>query len=155
MEPVNSEISETTPQTDTEELIDQVHESRSGLVKIALIIAGTLSLGLGILGIVLPILPTTPFLLLAAICYSRSSERFYVWLLTNRMFGQYIRDWRENKGLTIGMKLWVIFVLVGTMSISIFIVPVFVVKILLVCIGTFITGYIFSLPTKRPDEHAD
>ena len=48
------------------------------------LIVGTLSLGLGILGIILPLLPTTPLLLLAAYCYARSSERFYQWLLNNR-----------------------------------------------------------------------
>ena len=70
------------------------------LIKIILISVGSLSVLLGILGIFLPLLPTTPFLLLAALCYSRSSERFYQWLVTNRWFGEYIRNYREGRGIT-------------------------------------------------------
>jgi uncharacterized protein len=134
----------------TEELRRQVHESRSVLVKVTLVIVGSICVALGVLGIILPILPTTPFLLLAAICYSHSSERFYLWLLSNRFFGHYIRDWRENRGLSIAVKLWVIFVLVVTMGISIvFFIPILPVKVLCIVTGIVITAYIWSLPTKR------
>lgn len=150
---MNSESTDIVQGGESVELREQVHESRSGLVKVALIVVGSISVVLGVLGIVLPVLPTTPFLLLAAICYSHSSERFYVWLLTNRLFGQYIRDWRENRGLTYAMKLWVILVLVVTMGVSIiFFIPIPAVKILLVVIGTCITLYILSLPTKARGE---
>ena len=136
----------------TEELRRQVHESRSTLVKVTLVIVGSICVGLGVLGIILPVLPTTPFLLLAAICYSHSSERFYVWLLSNRFFGQYIRDWRENRGLSIAVKLWVIFVLVVSMSISIiFFIPIMPVKVFCIISGVGITAYIWSLPTKRDE----
>lgn len=136
--------------TQVEELKHQVNENRSRFVKALLVVCGSICVGLGVMGIVLPILPTTPFLLLAAACYANSSERFYVWLLTNRLFGQYIRDWREKKGLSIGTKLWVIFVLVVTMGISIvFFVPILAVKLLLASIGLGITIYIWRLPTKK------
>ena len=75
------------------------------LIKIILISVGSLSVLLGILGIFLPLLPTTPFLLLAALCYSRSSERFYQWLVTNRWFGEYIRNYREGRGITSKHKI--------------------------------------------------
>ena len=66
------------------------------------------------------------------------------------LFGQYIRDWREKKGLTVATKLWVIFVLVVTMGISIvFFVPILAVKLLLASIGLGITIYIWRLPTKK------
>ncbi len=64
-----------------------------------LIVLGTLSAALGLLGVLLPLLPTTPLLLLAAACYARSSRRFYLWLTTNRLFGSYIRDYREGRGI--------------------------------------------------------
>ena len=66
------------------------------LKKNLLIAAGTLCVVLGVIGMFIPVLPTTPFLLLAAVCYGRSSKRFYHWLLTNRWFGEYIRNYREG-----------------------------------------------------------
>jgi len=69
---------------------------RNSLIRRVLIVAGTFFVGLGIVGIFIPILPTTPFLLLAAACYARSSERFYNWLLNHRWFAKYIRPYREG-----------------------------------------------------------
>ena len=70
-----------------------------------LISAGTVSVLLGILGIILPLLPTTPFLLLAAASYAKSSEKFYNWLINNRFFGNYIRNYREGKGIPLRVKI--------------------------------------------------
>jgi uncharacterized membrane protein YbaN (DUF454 family) len=67
-------------------------------IRILLIITGTLFVGLGIVGIFIPVLPTTPFLLLAAACYARSSRKFHEWLLNNRWFGDYIRNYLQGKG---------------------------------------------------------
>ena len=131
----------------------EVHESRSRLVKGLLLAAGTVSVGLGVLGIVFPVVPTTPFLLLAAACYAHSSERFYVGLLTNRYFGQYIRDWREKRGLTLATKLWIIFVMAGTMGASaVFFVPLVSVKIFLGIVGACVSIYVWRLPTKPRDS---
>ncbi len=69
------------------------------MVKAALIIVGTLSVGLGFLGILLPGLPTTPFLLVAAGCYARSSDRLYTKLLNSRRFGPFIRRFREDRAI--------------------------------------------------------
>ena len=66
--------------------------------KWTLILVGSLSIGLAFLGIFLPLLPTTPFLLLAAACYLRSSDRFYHWLIYHKWFGNYIRNYREGRG---------------------------------------------------------
>jgi uncharacterized protein len=63
-------------------------------------LAGTVSLGLGILGVVLPGLPTTPFVLLAAACYAKASPRLHRWLRTHRLFGPMVRDWEEHRSLT-------------------------------------------------------
>ena len=67
-------------------------------IRAVLIVAGTLCVGLGALGIFLPLLPTTPFLLLAAACYARSSQRFYDWLLNNKYLGQYITGYVQRRG---------------------------------------------------------
>lgn len=130
----------------------EVHESRSRVVRALLVFAGSVCVVLGVIGIVLPVVPTTPFLLLAAVCYARGSKRFYRSLLANRYFGSYIRDWREKKGLTLATKVWIVFVLVGTIALSAwYFVPMLPVKILLGAIGTGVSIYIFRLPTKQPE----
>lgn len=131
-----------------ESLRGEVHESRSRVVKGLLLVSGCVCVGLGVVGVVLPVVPTTPFLLLAAICFARSSERFYIWLLTNRYFGEYLRDWREKRGLTIGTKIWIIFVMLTTMGLSAFFVPLIPVRVLLAGVGFGVSAYIWRLPTK-------
>jgi len=74
-------------------------------MKFILIVIGTVSVGLGAVGVVLPGLPTTPFLLLAAACYGRSSTRFHHWLLNNPLFGRYISDYTLRKGLPLRTKI--------------------------------------------------
>lgn len=69
-------------------------------VRIVLAACGTVCVALGVVGLFLPVLPTTPFLLLAAACFARSSRRFYTWLVTNRWCGAMIRNYREGRGLS-------------------------------------------------------
>lgn len=80
-------------------------------VRLVLVLLGTLCVALGVLGVFLPVLPTTPFLLLAAVCYERSSRRFHHWLLSNRWFGDYIRGYREGRGLPFRQKAFMIVLL--------------------------------------------
>jgi len=70
-----------------------------------LLTAGLLCLALGALGVFLPLLPTTPFLLLAAACFSRSSRRMHAWLLSNRLFGPILRDWEERRAIQRRIKV--------------------------------------------------
>jgi uncharacterized membrane protein YbaN (DUF454 family) len=117
-----------------------------------LIGAGTLSLGLGIIGVFIPILPTTPFLLLAAACYMRSSERFYQWLINNRIFGAYVRDYIEGRGMPIRVKILTILLLWLAIGLSItFGVQNIVIRIILICIAIGVTAHI-SLIKKRKVE---
>ena len=124
-----------------------------GPARILLLVAGTLSVALAILGIFLPLLPTTPLLLLAAWCYARSSERFYRRLLANRWLGPYIRNYRKGRGMTARAKASSLVVLWLAMSVTIGVVtPVWWVSLLLVGIGSGISIFLLRLPTCRQEE---
>ena len=84
-------------------------------MKTLYIVIGTISLALGILGIFLPLLPTTPFLLLTAALYFKGSSRLYNWLLNHRYFGPYIRNYRENKAIPLRAKIVSLVLMWGTM----------------------------------------
>ncbi|RLG28902.1 DUF454 domain-containing protein [Methanosarcinales archaeon] len=115
-------------------------------------IAGTLSLIIGGVGIILPLLPTTPFLLLAAACYARSSERWYRWLLYNRWFGTYLRNWYEGKGIPMKAKALSILFLILTMGYcAVVVVPFFIGKVALILIAVCVSVHILSFPTLEPD----
>lgn len=75
------------------------------LLKIFYIILGTISLGLGIIGIVVPGLPTTPFILLTAWLYIKGSDKLHKWLISNKIFGKYILNFEKNKGMTMKSKI--------------------------------------------------
>ena len=74
-------------------------EASNPIIKALWVIAGSVFVVLGAFGVILPGLPTTPFLILAAACYIRSSQRLYDWLIANKTFGPYLRDYREGKGI--------------------------------------------------------
>jgi uncharacterized membrane protein YbaN (DUF454 family) len=115
-----------------------------------LTLVGTISLGLGILGIFLPLLPTTPFLLLAAACYSRSSRRFSNWLSGNRLFGKFIKDYQEGKGIPLKLKIFSILLLWITIGCSAaFAVQMLAVRAILVVIAFGVTIHILSIRTHR------
>ncbi|MFZ4453260.1 YbaN family protein [Salibacterium aidingense] len=118
--------------------------------KALFIIGGSTALMLGIIGIVLPLLPTTPFLLLAAWCYAKSSETLYDRLLASKWLGTYIKHFREERALPLKTKWTAVLVLWGSSLYSIlFLVPLLVVQILLFCVVVSITYFIFSLNTLR------
>jgi len=79
--------------------------NKISLRKWLLIAAGIIALGLGITGVFIPLLPTTPFLLLAATCFFHSSDRLYTWLIDHKLFGAYIRHYREYKAITLRAKV--------------------------------------------------
>jgi len=118
-----------------------------------LIVAGTLSTGLGIIGIFIPILPTTPFLLLAAACYMRSSERFYQWLINNRVFGAYIRSYIEGRGMPVRMKIFTILLLWLAIGLSIaFGIQNIVVRIVLICVAIGVTTHICLIKKRKVED---
>jgi len=120
------------------------------MIKHILILLGSIFLGLGFIGIIVPGLPTTPFLLLAAGCYVRSSNRLYSWLLDHKLLGKYIHNFRETRSISLRssvISLIVMWIMIG-LSISVFIknIPVRIIIVLLGVIGTCV---ILSIPASR------
>ena len=87
---------------------------RPTLLQTLLVAAGLVALGLGLIGIVLPGLPTTPFVLLAAACFARASPRLHRWLTTHRYLGPMVRDWEAHRSLPLRVK-WIAITMMGTM----------------------------------------
>ena len=88
--------------------------------RIFFLVLGILSVGLGFLGAFLPLLPTTPFLLLAAFFFSKSSDRLHDWLLNHKLFGKLIRDWREHRAIAPRAKVISVAMIIPLYSYSIF-----------------------------------
>ena len=119
-------------------------------LKPLLIVAGSVFVGLGVLGIFLPVLPTTPFLLLAAACYARSSQRFYCWLLNNRWFGTYIDNYRRKKGMPLKVKLLTVSLMWLTLIISlVFAVSSLVLRLILIILVLGVSIHILRIKTLK------
>ncbi|MDP2561848.1 YbaN family protein [Psychrobium sp. 1_MG-2023] len=116
--------------------------------KYSLITIGVTSVALGVIGIILPLLPTTPFLLLSAACFAKSSDRFYQWLITHPWFGEYIENYRSGRGIPMKVKISTIFLLWLSIGSSvIFFVSFFWAKVMLIIIATCVSYYLLSRPT--------
>jgi uncharacterized membrane protein YbaN (DUF454 family) len=125
---------------------------KPSLRKGLLIFVGVLSVGLATAGIFLPLLPTTPFLLLAAACFMRSSDRLYRWLVTHKWFGPYIKNYREHKAITRRAKIVLLLLLWGTLGYTaIGVVSALAVRVLLLLIGVGVTLHVLSLRTLTPE----
>ncbi len=122
----------------------------SNIKKAVLIASGSLSLGLGVLGIFLPVLPTTPFLLISAICYSKSSKKFSNWLLGSRVFGKYIKNYREKGGISLKAKIISITFLWITISYSaFFVIEIIWVRIILILIAIGVSAHLIYIKTIK------
>jgi hypothetical protein len=114
------------------------------------VVAGTISLGLGAIGVFLPVLPTTPFLLLSAAFYYKGSERMHRWLLNNKLFGNYIRNYKEGRGIALKAKAITLCLLWTTICYSaFFIVNIIALQIVLFVIAGGVSIHILTLPTFR------
>jgi len=118
--------------------------------KIIFLLLGILFTGLGFLGAVLPLLPATPFLLLAAYFFGKSSDRFLHWLLTNKICGEYIRNYREQRGMAVKDKVTtVLLIWVSIISSVVFAVDKIWARVVLFLIATAVTAHILRLKTLR------
>ena len=111
------------------------------------LIVGFLALGLGILGMALPVLPTTPFLLLAGAMFLRSSDRMAAWLFNHKLFGPPVRDYIEHKSVDKRSKILAMALLWPTILVSVVLVDPIWLKVLLVLIAIGVTIHIISLKT--------
>jgi uncharacterized membrane protein YbaN (DUF454 family) len=124
------------------------------MIKLILRIVGTISLVLGLLGIVLPVLPTTPFLLLTAYCYLRSAPNWHKRLLESKHLGPYIRNFQENKCIPLRIKVYAISMLWITITLSaVFAVSLWWVRLLLFAIAIGVTWHILSYPSNSQNNN--
>lgn len=113
---------------------------------------GTVFLILGGVGVFLPILPTTPFLLLSAACYYKSSKRMHYWMLNNRWFGSYLRNYAEGKGISLKAKLFTISLLWMLIIYAVFFaVNNIIIQLALLSIAIGVTIHLIKLPTLKND----
>lgn len=113
---------------------------------------GVIALGLGLVGIVVPLVPTTPFLLLAAACFMRSSDRLYGWLINHKWFGGYIKSYREHRAITRRARIVSLAVLWSAMSYAILVIaPMWWLRILLALIAVGVSLYLLRLKTLTKD----
>jgi uncharacterized protein len=113
---------------------------------------GVLSLALGLLGIVLPLLPTTPFILLAAFCFARSSPRLDQWLRNHPALGKIILQFSDGKGVNKAIKAKALILIWSSLTISMLIIFKLWSTLLLSAIGLSLTAYLLFLPTRLPEE---
>lgn len=118
-------------------------------LRAAFFAAGLLCLGLGILGLFLPVLPSTPFVLLAAACFARSSQRFYRWLMAHRAFGPLVREWRSHRSIPYRTKLFAIALMAASLSVSIvfFVHPAWLQAALAV-FGVGLAVWLYRIPSR-------
>lgn len=114
------------------------------------VIAGTIALIIGVIGIIIPVLPTTPFLLLAAICYMRGSQRLYNALLRNRVVGTYIKNYLEGRGMSLKMKIWTLSLLwIAIVCTALLATNSLVIRIILAVVVIGVTVHIFLIRTVK------
>jgi len=130
-----------------------INMMKDAILSKILIFSGSFFLIIGIFGVFLPILPTTPFLLLTAACYAKGSEKFYNWLINNRWLGEYINNYLEGRGIPLNTKLFAITFLWVTIGFSTFIIVTnFLIQILLIIIAIVVTIHIITFKTLKKEN---
>lgn len=119
------------------------------LSKLVLNILGTVFLFIGVLGIVLPLLPATPFFLLASACYVRGSEKLHHWLMNHRYLGPYITNIKDKRGMPRRAKVVTITVLWASLAYSMYRLDSSLLDLTLVIVGIGVTTLILKLKTLQ------
>lgn len=126
--------------------------NRNALKKMLLIISGSVSLALGIIGIIVPVLPTTPFLLLSCFCYLKSSKKLYDWLMHHKVLGTYIYNYVTYKAVTKKTKIMAIVMLWISLTLSILLIPNLHLRLVLLAVGIGVTAHLLFMKTIRKEE---
>ncbi len=124
--------------------------SRNPWVRYGLLGIGWTSVALGVIGIFLPVLPTTPFLLLAAACFARSSRRFYEWLVNHPRLGPWIRDYLDGEGIPLKGKVYAIGLMWASIALSCYLVPLFWARTFMLTSAVCVSLYILKQKTRPP-----
>ncbi|MFN8577107.1 MAG: YbaN family protein [Candidatus Sericytochromatia bacterium] len=122
------------------------------VLRIGLIILGTIFLILGIIGLILPVMPGTIFIILATACYIRSSEKLYLWIINNKWFGKYARLYLKEKAMPLKAKIIASVSLWFSISVSFYLVDKTFVRIILLLVGISVTSYFLYLKTATREE---
>jgi uncharacterized membrane protein YbaN (DUF454 family) len=126
--------------------------NRPLVVRYALLAIGWLSVVLGVIGIFIPVLPTTPFLLLAAACFARSSPRFYRWLVEHPRLGPWIGDYLSGTGIPLKGKVYAIGLMWASILLSCYLVPLPWARVFMLTSAVLVTVYILRQKTlRKPD----
>ncbi|MDH4565958.1 DUF454 domain-containing protein [Pseudomonas sp. BN414] len=126
-----------------------IQQQRHPALRMILLIIGWLSVVLGVIGIFLPVLPTTPFLLLAAACFVRSSRRFYLWLVEHPKLGPWIRDYLEGQGIPLKGKVYALVLMWASITLSCFLVPMPWARGFMLTSAVLVSLYILRQKTLR------
>lgn len=121
-------------------------QARNPVLRYLLLVCGFISLGLGIVGIFLPIMPTTPFILLAAACFARSSTRFYNWITSHPRYGKMVADYLAGRGLPRKTKLLAISLLWLSIIFACFLVDFAWARVAMLLTAIAVSVYIWRLP---------
>lgn len=128
----------------------RLHNSR--LVRTLCLAAGFCALGLGLAGIVLPLLPTAPFILLAATCFAKSSIRFHDWLLNQRIAGPIIREWQTHRAMPRRAKRLAYLLMALSFGSSILVMASHWHRLMLAILGLVLLAFLWRIPVREPDS---
>jgi uncharacterized membrane protein YbaN (DUF454 family) len=120
---------------------------RSRPLRAFLVLVGTVALMLGVVGLFVPILPTTPFLLLAAACYARASTRLYAWILGQPAVGPIITEWRDSRSLPPGVKTRALVLVLLTFGLSVALVDIPLARVSLAGVGLVLAVFLLRIPS--------
>lgn len=124
-----------------------IQQHRNPLVRQVLLVVGWLAVVLGVIGIFLPVLPTTPFLLLAAACFVRSSRRVYQWLVEHPRLGPWLLDYLEGNGIPLKGKIYTLLTMWTSIGISCWLVPLFWARVGMLLSACLVSLYILRQKT--------